>query len=478
MNAHLKATSRLWLAGIIAIGFLVSPAKAASQADLQQMQAQIEAMQAAIKNLQRQVHEAQSQAASAKAASAASAPAASSSGGSQPDLKVKWKGAPEFSSSDGKFKMKIRGRVNVDAEHIDQDERITGQPDVSGAEIRRARLGIEGVVFYDVAYKFEMDFAGDTSVVKDAYLQYQGLPIDITIGHFKPYNSIEFQMSANNITFMERAALFEGFTIDRLIGLGLSKGAKHWTAGAGVFATAPEAEQSTFFGDGTTFSARVTAAPVNEPGRVVHLGASVRHRDGPGISRDGATDPLFRYRARGDDFHLASRFIDTGNIGKADTFWDLEAAWVLGPFSMQAEYTEDKVDVPEAIAPSANPTYTGWYAEASVFLTGETRPYDDGMFGRVKVKNPVFQGSRGWGAWQVAGRYDTLDLSDQATAIAAGGVMTCALCGEQNTWLLGVNWYLNDYTRLMLNLSQSEIKGGDDNGADIKGVGMRAQVDW
>ena len=50
--------------------------------------------------------------------------------------------------------------------------------------------------------------------------------------------------------------------------------------------------------------------------------------------------------------------------------------------------------------------------------------------------------------------------------------------GELADWTLGVNWYLNDYTRLMLNYNESEIDGGFNDGAQIKGLGLRAQVDW
>jgi len=145
---------------------------------------------------------------------------------------------------------------------------------------------------------------------------------------------------------------------------------------------------------------------------------------------------------------------------------------VLGSFSVQSEYAQDTVHTATALA-SADPTYDGWYVDASWFITGESRPYEDGLFGRVKVNNPVYGGSGGWGAWQIAGRYDVVDLSDQAAAISG-----CTACGEQKTWLIGVNWYLNDYTRLMLNVNQSEIKGGENDGADITGVGMRAQLDW
>jgi phosphate-selective porin OprO/OprP len=470
--------SRTLLASAGMVGLLAFGATGEAKAEnLQQIQSQIDSLNATIRQLQKQVQDAQAQAASANAAAKSSG----GGGGGDIDLKVKWKGAPEFSSSDGKFKAKVRGRVLVDAEHIDQDERVTGFQDVSGAEIRRARLGLEGVVWYDWKYIAEVDFAADEVAVKDAFLQYTGWPVDITIGNYRPYNALEELTSSNYITFMERAAFIEAFTIDRQVGVGLSKYAERWTAAAGVFSTAPEGEQTTFFDNGATFSARVTAAPILTDRQVLHLGASYRHRDAASNSRatgDDLTPNLLRYRARGADFHLADRFVDTGNIGEQDSFWGLEGAYVYGPFSVQAEYTQDKVDVADGIAAGVDPTYTGWYADASFFLTGETRPYDRGIFTRVKVKNPLFEG-HGWGAWQIAARYDVIDLSDGSTAIvdASGGAFG-KKAGEQQTWLIGLNWYVNDYVRFMLNVNQSKIDGGSNDGADIKGVGARAQIDW
>jgi phosphate-selective porin OprO/OprP len=125
--------------------------------------------------------------------------------------------------------------VETDYNKIDQDTPITFAPDVSATALRRARLGVEGVVFYDFKYILEVDFAGDAVSVKDAYLQYTGLPVDITVGKFKTYNSLEHIMSANNITLMERAAFIEAFGIDRQIGAGLFHAGKNWTLGAGIF---------------------------------------------------------------------------------------------------------------------------------------------------------------------------------------------------------------------------------------------------
>src|SRR5262249_11189566 len=118
MTRGLCRPNRNLLFGTCAIGLLASGLSEAKAQDLKAMQSQIEAMQAQIKALQKQVEQAQAQATTAKSA-AASAPK------SDIDLKVKWKGAPELSSGNGKFKMKIRGRVEADYNKANQDTRIT-----------------------------------------------------------------------------------------------------------------------------------------------------------------------------------------------------------------------------------------------------------------------------------------------------------------------------------------------------------------
>ena len=160
-------------------------------------------------------------------------------------------------------------------------------------------------------------------------------------------------------------------------------------------------------------------------------------------------------------------------------------------------------------------------------------------------------GLSGWGAWQIAARYDVLSLSDSAFNNDAnsriekftGGCTNTRLgvnartaprpdlpvpgrpddgevgadpariaqCGEQESWVFGVNWYLNDHTRIMFNYIHQELSGypttnnRDTNntpglecvsgtagaagtpacrgpkgfdGADIDAFGMRVQYDW
>ena len=166
-------------------------------------------------------------------------------------------------------------------------------------------------------------------------------------------------------------------------------------------------------------------------------------------------------------------------------------------FHVQAEYTQLEADVSPLFLGS-DPTYTGWYVDVGWFITGETQSYQYGVFGRPKVKNPViWSKGGGWGAWQLTGRYDVLDLTDGALTLQGNtaGIspqptsVNCTLCGEQTTWMVGVNWWLNDYSRIQFNYGESEIEGGAllladgssanrNDGANIKGFGTRFQVDW
>ena len=56
----------------------------------------------------------------------------------------------------------------------------------------------------------------------------------------------------------------------------------------------------------------------------------------------------------------------------------------------------------------ANPSFFSAYAEAGLYLTGETRAYRGGRWDRTRVLHPVGQG--GWGALQANVRFDYLDL--------------------------------------------------------------------
>ena len=482
----------------------------------------------------------------------------------------------------------MRGRLETDYNNIDQDTAITSFPDVSATELRRARIGVEGIAFYDVKYVLEVDFGGSavgsfvtgTSstgtvtndlisgvTVRDAYVQYQGWkpgswngvgkePVVFRVGNFKTPNSFENLTSDRFVDTMERAAFINAWEIDRQIGFMTAYYADHFSLSAGIFgegvSSAPlfPNTNNNFIGDETTtFAARATLAPINRElngvTQVLHFGGSVRTRD------VGDDQQFLQYRAKGADFNLANFAVQTGRISEGDTFWGLEAAGLWGPFSLQGEYSKLDVDLPgngqfirsnsttgqpSAVNPFVgvpSPDYTGWYIEGSWFFGGhKTYDKEEARWGRPKVDNPMrWNEHGGWGALQLVGKYDVIDMSDTGNQTVnfqdssaprfVGGCATFQLfpgqnaedsdgtppvadntspgrvaqCGEMRTWIVGVNWYLNDYVRLMFNYAQSDLsdfpitpgqpgtstladaKEGFD-GATIRGFGMRAQIDW
>ncbi len=373
---------------------------------------------------------------------------------------VKTEGGLEVATMDGAFSFELGGRLMVDYAHFDDD--LTDLH--SGAEIRRARLDLHGVLFHDWAYQLETDFADDEADLKDAWLDYH---LDSTsalrVGHFKEPFSLEEMTSSKYTTFMERA-LPNALVPGRRLGLGYFREAENWTLAAGVFSEEIDDDSGETGDAGTGAGLRATWAPWADGGEALHLGAAINLRN-PG------DDETVRFRAR-PEAHVADlRLVNTDKLDDVDriTRSGLEAAWVRGPFSLQGEYIRAAVD--RDGDGDTDPTFSGYYAFASWFLTGESRDYDadDGEFERIRPAMPS-------GAWEIALRHSHIDLQD-------AGVEG----GEQRNTTLGVNWYANPRLRFMLNYvlvdaDPTEVEEGDvaEPGAaeDPSILQLRAQFDF
>lgn len=457
---HMKRilSPRILAAALFASLFIspLAPVSASAQT-IEDLQRQIDALQAQL-NAMSEKHDADEAARTEQVrAEEARAEAAPARNAEQQQVQIKWGPAPTFTSPDGLFQMKLRGRLLVDAGRVRVDD---GLERIGATEFRAARLGIEGKAWRTIGYKFEVDFAGNDVAVTDAYISWKG-PVGIKVGQFKLGTSLEEATSGRFTTFMERASFTDAFGFGRQIGIGVNKSGGNWSAQAAIFrGTISSSDQD----EGITLAGRLTyGAKIGDI--QTHVGGSVRYRNA------GRDQSSFRYSQRPHN-HLAAKYLDTGSLARRDTFWGIEAAAVRGPLSFQAEY--GWLDVNLTSSGVGGPVFTGGYASLSWFITGESRAYKagKGAFDRVKVTRPVFQG--GPGAWQVAVRYDRIDLSEGAIQ-----------GGEQDSYILGVNWYLNNNTRLMANYSHSDIedsfmgilstRNGD---AQVDAFGVRAQIDW
>lgn len=371
------------------------------------------------------------------------------------DFNLAWKGAPEISSADGNFSMKLRGRLFADWGTVSDN---SGKV-VDATEFRAARIGVQGVLMKDVKYTLEVDFAGNEVNVADGIIELALQPVSIIAGHFKTPNSLEEQTSARFTTFLERGSFTDAFSLSRQMGIALNYNQNNITFKGGIFQGNANGGAGTI--QGRTYAARATFTPQIGNGNndgFIHIGASAFHRE----NDDG--DLTIRYRQR-PHHHLADRYVNTDQFpSDSDTFFGVELAGVMGSLSVESEWGWVNAN---GINGAMDAKFNGGYIDISYFLTGESRGYKGGKFDRTTVINPVFEG--GSGAFQVAARYDVIDLTDTTVGIIGG---------KQTSYIFGVNWLLNNYSRVMANYSRSDIDGGSNDGENIDTVGLRFQVDW
>lgn len=321
-----------------------------------------------------------------------------------------------------------------------------------GSELRRSRLSIGGTFLTDWQYRVEYEFSGTTGVT-DAYISYNALkPFTVTLGQFKQPFGMEAYASDKNLTFMERGLPF-AFVITRAPGLGLGTSGANWSLNGGLFGEPVGNAQAG--NDGYGAAARVSWAPLMSGDGLIHLGLGATWRAPTEDNSTNATGPKFdtvRFRSKPESNILAQRFVDTGEIRNVDSYTTvgLELAGAIGAASLQGEYQATRV----SRGTGADLDFSGWYAQAAWTLTGEARPYlgNRGYFDGIRPAHNF--GSDGWGAFEVALRLSSIDLSD-------GNING----GSERNATAALNWYLNQYLRASFNVVKVlEVDGGPMDG--------------
>ena len=355
--------------------------------------------------------------------------------------------ATRYDVKDGMFRIEIGVKLQFDFTYGEQDRSIEeafGEIDTS-FKGRRARLFGRGRLFRALDFKLEWDFAVDNGV-KDAFLEGAKWVkyFRWRVGNFREPFSLGRQTGSNYHGLMEWALPVAALAPGRAFGLMLLHTEADERMTWAVSATTDSRDEDTEVNSDITLTARVTGLPLYRAKgkRLVHLGV--------GYSRRQPTDDKASYSAR-PEARFAPTYLDTGPLATESVrLLGIEGAAVWDRFWAQAEWIETKVDSAEL----ANPGFEGAYLQAGWFLTGESRFYRrlDATFGRITPNrlfrggNPFKAGSNG-GAIEVTGRISGLDLNE-------GRVRG----GEMADLSLGMNWYLNQQVRFMLNLIHSDVQ--------------------
>ena len=359
--------------------------------------------------------------------------------------KVETKGGIKVTSPDRKFEASIGGRMHFDAYAFDRDVVAT----TGTSEFRRARLTLAGKALgWD--YKIEQDFAAGTNLegLRDAHISTALWGGRATIGHFKPYRSMEELTSSNEIPMMERtfassSGLFNGRQYQQ--GVGYQRSADNYTAGFTVFNLRSPAGPRN---EGMGAAGRVTWAPINNDNDTLHFGTWGSLEN----ANQGSTDLSAVANYAGRRGPVQTIATTTGASRNQVTSYGLEAAGAFGPLFFQGEYVNATFGQPLG----RDQDVVTWYLQGSWLINGGHRGYKSatGVFAAPRVTDK--------GLWELAARYDTIENRDIANRRATDVI-------------LGVNYYVNANLRFMFNytLGDNEVSGDK-----TRQYALRTQFAW
>lgn len=381
------------------------------------------------------------------------------------DLRVEWgAGAPVFRSGDGVFSFKPRGRIMLDASTSGGSAYEARNLTTTGS--RALRLGIEGGVGPHFFYQFESDFAENGVDVVTAFLgwRYQvfGIDYDVRVGNLFNDRSLEGGTGSDATPFLERTVVATAILPQRgFYGVGAQGRLFGPNWHASLTLTGDDVDSSNAVSDSRTVIARAHWNPVKTNRTVIHVGAwgfdeSLSSVAGT-VTRNTVIGGRFNGSLRVSTGALTGATGDTGYGGELGGYW--RSLWAMAEVGQrQARLTDQRHLVSEA-----------WSVSAGLFVTGETPPYNPrfGNFTQPQVTRTIIDG--GPGAIELTARYERLAFTQEGP-LGQGWAAT-----------VGANWYLNSFSRLMLNAIRwhTDNRGGDFTGGDDgETVSLRAQVSF
>ncbi len=360
-----------------------------------------------------------------------------------------------------RFSVSGGGRLHVEASTSSPDPVLADRFEFEdGIDWRRARLVLNGEFLDRFTFKIEHDIASGDIVPTDVFIEAapDGGAATFRSGHFREPFSLSILQSSNYHPFIARpaaaTALAPGRNLGFMIHDRLPGDRVAWAVGA--FRDSDGYDMRP--GSDWSLTGRLTGLALDgEEGSdlLLHLGAGVSHRQ--------PTADTVRLRGRAG-VRLAPRKVDTGWL-PADgmRLLGVEFALARGSFWLQGEALSAQVDLlPVASPDGRSARFEGRYVEAGWLLTGERKPYSRSSrtFTRLKPKAPVPEGK---GAWEVAARWDHIDLN--------GGSV---LGGSQQSLSLALNWTLRSDLRALLNYVSTDPAGA----GSVEHVGLLLHVDF
>lgn len=376
-----------------------------------------------------------------------------------PVVAVNDKGLSIKSAGAGDFEIKLRGGLQYDYRAFIDD----GLPASSDTALfRRIRPSLEGTLGPLVAWRITPELAEDQTSLIDAYVDVRLDPrFNVRVGKIKGPVGLERLQSFNALAMIERGFPTE-LAPSREIGAQVFGELRQGevTYAVGAFNGAPDGRNAgaTDADDNLEFQGRVFFEPWKNDANALSglgfgIGGSIGDKDGSGNAflpryRTPGQQVFFNYRstvaARGEHRRIAPQ------------------AWFYrNQLGVQAEYIRSSQELATS-GSNAGPErieHAAWQLTGSWVLTGEPASWR----GVEKPFRPFARGQDGWGAFELVGRVGGLGIDDAAFPRYADPSLAAT---DARAWGLGLNWYLTNNLKLVLNHTHTAFDGGGPAGAD------------
>jgi phosphate-selective porin OprO/OprP len=370
-------------------------------------------------------------------------------------------------SADGKNQLKLRGTLHLDGRWISGTD-PGGTFDTFTAT--RVRPIFEGTFADIFDFKFMPDFGQGRTVIQDAYVNARFTQAaQLEVGKFKAPIGLERLQSANDMRWVQRG-FPTSLVTNRDIGLMLQGdlGGGRLSYQAAYLNGSNDGSSSETFADvdindDKEYVLRLFVQPFAESEnfaiRGLGFGIAGSWNDQVGnilqpllpSFRTPGQSTFFRYRSFGT---TAGTIADGERTRLAPQFY-----YYVGALGVLGEYTEDSQDVSRVVATGvreATVDTNAWQLAVSYFLTGE-----EASFKGFQPKTRFSPSEGTWGAFEIKARVQQLNIDDNAFSGGADSFADPLVSASQaDSYGIGLNWYLNENVKWLLDLEHTTFEGG------------------
>jgi phosphate-selective porin OprO/OprP len=361
--------------------------------------------------------------------------------------RVGFKKGFSLETPDGNFKlqpyMKLRSQFKAfEADH----------PTNNDFYMRAARLGLKGSVYRYFDFTVAGEFGKGSSCLWDGYVGFNSLPkAKLRIGQFKQPFSLEWYSPADWRDFIEMPLPIDNLTPDMDIGAMLHGNLGKEVLNYGLSFCNGTGKNIYDTNNDKDVVARVVLAPFNSSKNTflkgLHMGGSITHGNQEAERDEMRRKGKFQTAGETAFFQFNNGIVHDG----ARTRYGGELCYMIGAFSLKGEWVRMNLD------DLYHPTDGTKDVSLSYIVTGEHQPFKDGRYGRIAPKQNFNPKKGTWGAVQLIARYETLSIDEDL--FQKGYADASTYTDDADGYTLGINWYLNDLVKAMINYTSTDFDG-------------------